>query len=169
MNKLALLSVIFLIATVGLMFGAVPVASALTWHWNYAGAGITAGGTFLTNDTPNPLGFYQIIEITGTRNGEAITGLQPSGTPIPGNEPFAVDNLISLNPQQLTGDGFGYATLGGSFASPYFADFLPTPSYLEVFSTPPLVSGFQNFGPEDSELLMEFSARPIPPEQEVPG
>jgi hypothetical protein len=104
------------------------------------------------------LGFYQILGITGTRNGETITGLQPVGTPIPGNEPFNVDNLISLNTQQLTGDGFGYSTSGGNYSSPFFASFLPTPSYLEVFSVPPLTPGFENLGTEDSELPISFSA-----------
>jgi PEP-CTERM motif len=122
---------------------------------------ITASGTFTTNDTPNNLGFYQISGITGERNGETITGLQAAGTAIPGNEPFEVDNLISLNSQQLTGNGFGYSTLGGKYSSPFFASFLPTPGYLEVFSAPPIVPGFENFGPEDSELPISFSARII--------
>ncbi len=77
---------------------------------------------------------------------------------IPGNEPFEVDNLISLNTVQLTGDGFGYSTSEGNYSSPFFANFLPTPGYLEVFSAPPLVSGFENLGSEDSELPISFSA-----------
>ncbi|MBD2415194.1 PEP-CTERM sorting domain-containing protein [Nostoc calcicola FACHB-389] len=158
MKNLALLSATAIAATSGLVFGTMQAASALNWTWNYSGVGITADGTFITNDTPDDLGFYQILGITGTRNGETITGLQPTGTPIPGNEPFNVDNLISLNAQQLTGDGFGYSTSGGNYSSPFFASFLPTPSYLEVFSAPPLTPGFENFGPEDSELTISFSA-----------
>lgn len=151
-------NLVLLFATSGLFFGTIQTASALTWNWNYFGAGITANGTFITNDTSNNLGFYQITGITGTRNGETITGLQPTGTPIPGNEPFDVDNLISLNGQQLTGNGFGYSTSGGNYSSPFFASFLPTPSYLEVFSAPPLIPGFENLGLEDSELPISFSA-----------
>ncbi|MCF2149257.1 PEP-CTERM sorting domain-containing protein [Desmonostoc muscorum LEGE 12446] len=158
MKNLALLSATAIAATSGLVFGTMQAASALNWTWNYSGVGITADGTFITNDTPDDLGFYQILGITGTRNGETITGLQPAGTPIPGNEPFNVDNLISLNAQQLTGDGFGYSTSGGNYSSPFFASFLPTPGYLEVFSAPPLTPGFENFGPEDSELTISFSA-----------
>lgn len=158
MKNLALLSVTTLAATSGLTFGTINAASALTWKWNYSGAGITASGTFITNNTADDLGFYQILGITGTRNGETITGLQPTGTPIPGNEPFEVDNLIGLNPQQLTGDGFGYSTSGGNYSSPFFASFLPIPGYLEVFSAPPLTSGFENLGIEDSELPISFSA-----------
>ncbi|GAA6615236.1 PEP-CTERM sorting domain-containing protein [Scytonema sp. NUACC26] len=158
MKNLALLSATAIAATSGLVFGTIQAASALTWNWNYSGIGIAASGTFTTNDTPNDLGFYQITGITGTRNDETITGLQAALTPIPGNEPFEVDNLISLNIQQLTGDGFGYSTSGGNYVSPFFASFLPTPGYLEVFSAPPLIPGFENFGAEDSELPISFSA-----------
>ncbi|MEH2047754.1 PEP-CTERM sorting domain-containing protein [Nostoc sp.] len=157
MKNLAL-SAIALATTSGLVFGTMPAASALSWNWNYSGTGIEANGTFTTNDTPNNLGFYLITGITGTRNGETITGLQRAGTPIPGNEPFNVDNLISLNTQQLTGDGFGYSTSGGNYSSPFFASFLPTPGYLEVFSAPPMIPGFESLGLEDSELPINFSA-----------
>ncbi|MEH2412444.1 PEP-CTERM sorting domain-containing protein [Nostoc sp.] len=158
MKNLALLCAIVLATTSGLVFGTMPSASALSWNWNYSGIGIAANGTFTTNDTPNDLGFYLIYGITGTRNGETITGLQAAGTPIPGNEPFDVDNLISINTQQLTGNGFGYSTSTGNHSSSLFASFLPTPGYLEVFSAPPIISGFENLGLEDSELPISFSA-----------
>jgi len=161
MKKLALGSVITIAAIWGLFFGRIPSALALTWNWDYAGNGITASGTFTTNDNPNDQGFYVISEITGKRNGETITGLQTAGTSIPGNEPFAVDNLIRPNPPQLTGDGFGYSTTKGNYSSPYFASFLPNPDYLEVLSAPPLTAGYENFGPEDSELPISFTATPI--------
>lgn len=162
MRKLSLLSISILAATSELIFATLQPAYALVWTWSYFGTGINANGTFTTNDTPDLLGFYQILGITGTRNGEIITGLQTAGTPIPGNEPFNVDNLISLNSQQLTGEGFGYSTANGNYVSPFFASFLPTPGYLEVFSAPPLTPGFENLGPEDSELPITFSASPIP-------
>ncbi len=158
MKNLALLSATALATTSGLVLGTMQAASALNWNWNYSGTDIAARGTFTTNDTPNDLGFYLISGITGTRNGETITGLQLAGTPIPGNEPFNVDNLISLNTQQLTSDGFGYSTSGGNYSSPFFASFLPTPGYLEVFSATPIIPGFENFGLEDSELPIRFSA-----------
>jgi hypothetical protein len=164
MKNRALQSATIFAATSGLVFGTMQSASALSWNWDYSGLGINASGTFTTNDTPDNLGFYLISGITGTRNGETILGLQPTGTSIPGNEPFHVDNLISLNPQQLTGEGFGYYTSGGNYSSPFFASFLPTPGYLEVFSAEPFTPGFENFGPEDSELPIQFTAtlKPIP-------
>ena len=158
MKKLFLLTATSLIAIIGLMFGSVQSASALVWDWNYSGSGITASGTLITNDTPDDSGYYLITGITGQRNGDTITGIFPAGSPIPGNEPFAVDNSIGLNPQQLTGDGFGYSTASGNFVSPFFADFLSEPGHLEVLSAPPLTTNFENFGPEDSELPIAFSA-----------
>ncbi|MEH2413815.1 PEP-CTERM sorting domain-containing protein [Nostoc sp.] len=158
MKNLALVFAIVLATTSGLSFGTMPAAYALSWNWNYSSTDIAANGTFTTNDTPNDLGFYLISGITGTRNGETITGLQAAGTPIPGNEPFDVDNLISLNTQQLTGDGFGYSTSAENYSSPFFASFLQIPGYLEVFSAPPITPGSKNLGLEDSELPISFSA-----------
>lgn len=148
-------------ALMGSALFAVPVGYAhasLLWNWSYFGQGITAFGTFNTTDVADGQGFYEILSIAGTRNGETITGLQPTGNPIPGNEPFAVDNLVRLTGSQLTGDGFGYQTASGSYASPFFANFLATPGYLEVHSVAPFVPGAFNFGPEDSELPIVFSA-----------
>ncbi len=139
-----------------------PTNAALLWNWSYSGPGINAAGTFTTVDTPDSLGFYLITGITGTRNGETITGLQPVGIPIPGNEPYGGDNLVRLGTSQLTKNGFGYSTSGGNYSNPFFADFLPVPGYLEVFSAPPFTPGAENLGPEDSELGIVFSAQPVP-------
>lgn len=143
------------------MFTATAVPGSTVWAWDYTGPGVTAGGTFTTNDTSDANGGFLITGITGTRNGSAITGLQSPGTAIPGNEPFAVDDLVFLGPgPQLTVDGFGFSTADGNFSNPFFADFLPTPGYLEFFSTPPFTDGGQ--GPGDSELSIDFSATPVP-------
>jgi hypothetical protein len=135
--------------------------ASLLWDWSYSGPGISAQGTFTTVDTPDSLGFYLITGITGVRNGEIITGLQPAGTPIPGNEPYDVDNLVRAGTIQLTKNGFGYSTSGGNHANPFFADFFSPPVYLEFFSSPPF-SGSGSVGPEDSELEIRFSATPVP-------
>ena len=140
-----------LVSVAALAAGATP-ATALNWNWTYSGAGITAGGTFTTVDTPDAAGFYLITAIAGARNGSEILSLQPTGTPIPGNEPFAVDNLVRIESPQLTVHGFGYAIAGGTFSNPFFADFLQPPSYLEFFSAPPT----------STELPILFSATPAP-------
>jgi hypothetical protein len=134
-----------------------PAEASLLWTWSYSEAGISASGTLTTDDAANAAGFFPITGISGARNGVAITALQPAGTAIPGNEPFLVDNLIRAGGPQLTGNGFGFALADGTFANPFFADFLTPPGYLEFFSAPPFVSGVT--GPEDSELPVAFTAR----------
>jgi hypothetical protein len=142
------------------LFATAAPASTL-WSWAYTGAGITASGTFSTADVPDTAGGYLITAITGMRNESSIIALQPAGTAIPGNEPYDVDNLVFLQEgQQLTKAGFGFATADGNFANPFFADFLPIPSYLEFFSTPPFNDGGEGAG--DSELPIEFSATAVP-------
>ncbi len=130
------------------------------WSWSYTAPGINASGTLMTERTPNAERFYRIRSIRGTRNGEAITGLHPTGQAIPGNEPWALDNLISATPgRQLTTHGFGFALAGGSYANPFFAATRPQPVYMEVFSAPPLTPGAKNMGPEDAERPVTFTAR----------
>jgi len=132
--------------------------AALTWNWHYSAPRIVAGGTFTTTDDADGNGFYQITAISGARNGAKITRLQPTGTPIPGNEPFAVDNLIRASAPQLTKNGFGFATSDGDFANPFYADFRAPPSDLEFFSTPPFT------GPGNTEVAVSFTATVPEPE-----
>ena len=135
-----------------ILFLTLPINASILWDWNYSTAGIVAGGTFTTADTPDANGGYLITAITGTRNAATIIGLQPTGTPIPGNEPFDVDNLIFAGPgPQLTKNGFGFALSDRTYSNPFYADFLPTPAYLEFFSDPP----------SSTELEVQFSAAPI--------
>jgi hypothetical protein len=139
---------------------ALPANASIQWNWSYSGSGITANGTLTTVDAANSDGGYLITGIAGTRNAETITGLQATGTPIPGNEPFAVDNLIFAGPgPQLTSHGFGFSTSGGNYSNPFYADFLAVPGYLEFFSAPPFTPGTP--GVEDSELPIRFSAVPV--------
>jgi hypothetical protein len=114
-----------------------PAKAKLTWSWIYSGAGIYAAGTFTTSDSQNISGFYQIIGITGTDNGVTITGLQPTGTAIPGNEPYAVDNLVSATAPQLTEHGFGFSLANGDYANPFHSG----SSYYEYLSSPPYTNG----------------------------
>ena len=46
-------------------------------------------------------------------------GLQPAGTAVPGNEPFAVDNLVRTAAPQLTVHGFGFSLANGDYANPF--------------------------------------------------
>jgi len=139
---------------------AVPAIASTRWNWSYSGSGITGSGTFTTVDSPNANGGYLITAISGTRDGVAITTLQPPGTSIPGNEPFLVDDLVFLGPgPQLTSGGFGFGIANGTFSNPFYADFLPTPGYLEFFSKPPLTAGA--IASDHTELPIQFSAKMV--------
>lgn len=143
----------FCVIAAGLVLLAAGSAQAShIWNWHYAGAGIAAEGTLTTSDTANSEGFYEIIGITGARNGAKITGLQPSGTAIPGNSGYPVDNLISRNRPQLTGHGFGFSIAGGDYANPFYNG----SSYLEYVASPPYPDG------KGSELPVRFSAKLVP-------
>jgi hypothetical protein len=124
----------------------------LLWNWSYNGTGVSASGTFTTNDAPDAAGFYQIVGITGTDNGATITGLQPTGTPIPGNEPYAVDNLVSAVEPRLTVHGFGFSLANGDYANPFYNGW----NYFEYLSVPPHKNGA---GPERP---VSFSATIVP-------
>jgi hypothetical protein len=106
----------------------------LLWDWSYSGAGISASGTFTTGDTASAAGRFLITGISGSRNGVAIVGLQPTGTAIPGNAPYAVDNQVGADTPQLSGAGFGFALADGTFANPFFADDRSPKTFLEFFS-----------------------------------
>lgn len=150
-----------LVSIAATLISTASLSGAIVWQWSYNTTGIVANGTLTTVDVPDVNGGFLITAISGARNGVAITGLQDTDTAIPGNEPFAVDNLLFAGPRpQLTGDGFGFSLANGNYANAFFADFLATPSYLEFLSSPPFTAGAA--GPEDSEGPIDFSATPVP-------
>jgi hypothetical protein len=126
-----------LIAAAILLMHGQSAKALLFWNWSYSGAGVSASGTFTTNDAPDGAGFYQIVGITGTDNGAAITGLQPTGTPIPGNEPYSVDNLVSTVEPRLTVHGFGFSLANADYANPFYNG----SNYYEYLSVPPYKNG----------------------------
>jgi hypothetical protein len=132
-----------------------PASASLLWHWQYTGVAIEARGQFTTTDSANSNGYYEIIGITGTRNGQAITRFIPTGESIPGNEPYASDNLLrpGLN-SQITKYGFGFSTADGRYANPYWADWRDPESYVEVLTEAPYTF--------IDEVAVSFSAELIP-------
>jgi len=142
---------LLILASILLVHGR-PAEASLAWSWSYNGNGVSASGTFTTNDSPDGAGFYQVVGITGTDNGVAITGLQPTGTAIPGNEPYPVDNLVSAAEPRLTTHGFGFSLANGDYANP----FNNGSGYYEYLSVPPYVNGA---GPERP---VSFSAAIVP-------
>ena len=111
-------------------------AEALEWRWSYRGHGVAASGTFTTADTPDADGFYRITAIAGQANGVAITGLQPPGKAIPGNDGYPVDNLVRTAAPQLSKDGFGYGMANGTYANPFYGADFAKPDYYAFFSDP---------------------------------
>jgi hypothetical protein len=111
-------------------------AEALEWRWSYHGEGVAASGAFTTKDTPNAAGFYEIIAIKGEANGVAITGLQPPGTSIPGNDGYPVDGLVRTEAPQLSLHGFGYALADGTYANPFYGAHFAKPDVYAFFSDP---------------------------------
>lgn len=97
------------LATSGMVLGSVnPASAAQLWNWSYSRFGTMGGsGTFTTNDGPLP---YLITDITGTSEGNMITGLIAPGGLL-GN-----DNLLTnLNPPlQLTSNGVSFSILNFS-------------------------------------------------------
>jgi len=111
-------------------------AEALEWKWSYQGKGVKASGAFTTRDRPNADGFYEITGIKGEANGVAITGLQPPGTSIPGNDGYPVDNLVRTEAPQLSLHGFGYALADGTYANPFYGAHFAPPGVYAFFSDP---------------------------------
>ena len=123
-----------------LILGAAMAASdaeaAMRWRWTCEGEGLAAKGTFTTADAPNAEGFYPITAVAGEVNGVAVVGLQPSGTAIPGNEGWPVDNLVRERRPELSAGGFGFALADGSFVNPFFGARFEPPGFLAVISNP---------------------------------
>lgn len=135
-----------------LLVSAAGVSAEKLWNWRYTGSKISASGTFSTTETADAQGYYQILTIAGHRNGERITDLHPTGKSIPGNEPFTLDNLVRVDASgQITPSGFGFATISGNYINTFYASFLATPVYMEVFVTPTTYS----------EWPITFTATPV--------
>jgi hypothetical protein len=134
-------------------FVALP-AEALEWRWSYQGEGVAASGSFTTTDMPNADGFYEITKIKGEANGIAITGLQPAGTSIPGNDGYPVDGLVRTEAPQLSLHGFAYSLADGTYANPFYGDHFVPPGVYAFFSDPP--------NRKTSEPLVKFTATIVP-------
>ena len=107
---------------VGVPMSRLAIAAAILLM-HYGGTGVSASGT-----------------------GVAITGLQPTGSAIAGNEPYAVDNLVSAAEPHLTKHGFGFSLANHNYANPFYNG----SSYYEYLSVPPYTNGA---GPERPVLF----------------
>jgi len=92
-------------------------------------------------------GFYRITTITGNANTATVTALQPTGTSIPGNSGYPVDNLIGASAPQLTKHGLGFVTSDGTYHNPFHVD-----QYRDYISRPPFADG------KGAEPTIQFTA-----------
>lgn len=99
-------------------------AQALTWTFSYSAPGITASGSFTTAGAA--LVAEDILSITGTRNGQAITGLVPVGS----DPEFIYDNQFTISAPNFTDGGMLFSVAGGQpNTNVYFVD----GEYFEVY------------------------------------
>jgi len=87
-----------------------------TWNWSYSGAGVTAAGTFTTAGAA--LVFEDILSISGTRNGAAITGL----VPLDSDPFFAYDNQFRFPGEHFSDGGMLFSVAGQPNVNVYFFD-----------------------------------------------
>jgi PEP-CTERM motif len=87
------------------------------WSFSYSGDGVTASGVFTTAGPA--LTFEDILSISGTRNGAAITGL----VPLDSDPDFVYDNQFRSVGDYFTEGGMLFSVLGGtSNVNVYFFD-----------------------------------------------
>lgn len=98
-----------------------PAFAQQHWCWRFAGTGVSAAGIFVTENDADADGFYRITAITGRANAATITTLQPTGTSIPGNSGYPVDNLLRATAPHLTKHGFGFMAADGVYHNPFHA------------------------------------------------
>lgn len=150
-----------------------PTHDQLRWSWSYSssqpgtgGSSIKARGKLITDNDSDGDGVYQVLGISGQRNGVRITGLVPAGTFIPGNvDPvtgngYVVDNQIRPQSKgrpdgQLDSKGIGYALSDGSYCNIFYASFLSPAIYLDFHAQPPFPNGL--IAP-NTETAVQFRA-----------
>jgi hypothetical protein len=137
--------------TAALIFCSTPAYTQQLWCWSFGGPGVSAAGTFLTESDADADGYYRITAITGTANSATITALQPTGTSVPGNEGFPVDNLVRTTAPLLSKHGFGFMASNGTYHNPFHMD-----KYRDYVSRPPYANG------KGTEPSIQFKAITAP-------
>jgi hypothetical protein len=138
-NVLATLAALMIVST--------PASAQLLWCWSFTGNGVSAAGSIANDKDADGEGYYRIIRITGTANSATITALQPTGTAIPGNAGFPVDNRFRPTAPQLTKPGFGFAASDGAYHNPFHIE-----QYRDYISRPPHADG------KGAEPTIQFKA-----------
>ncbi len=146
---------IALIVSAAAAFAATP-ASAATYLIDFSGTNLFGGqplvgsATLTTSDTvvrQNNRDALKILSISGTYNGSAITGLNPTV--------FGADNFYYLSGNFASGNGIGFNTAAGTNANL----FTTTGSRYRLNSQNPFRSGFVT---ATSQLVPVAAAVPEP-------
>jgi hypothetical protein len=137
--------------TATLILCSTPAYTQQLWCWNFAGPGVSAAGTFLTGNDADVDGYYRITAITGTADSATIAALQPTGTSIPGNQGFPVDNRIRAIAPLLSKHGFGFMASDGTYHNPFHME-----QYRDYVSRPPYATG------KGTEPSIQFEAITVP-------
>lgn len=88
---------------------------SIEWQFSYSGSGVAAGGTLTTLATPVG-GHYQIVGLSGTRNGEAMNALFPAGTyQASGGGVLISDNFLFPTDPFLATGGFTFHADGDRY------------------------------------------------------
>ena len=134
-------------------------AGAAEFDWSYSGSNggpVTASGTL--DATPIGGGVYDVISITGTRNGVAITGLATYA---------GEDNEIYTTPPHVDYPGLAYSIIGGSVFNVYY-DTSTSDSYacgaVGYCEIGPGVAGTDGLGPPVDSIgpIATFTLTAIP-------
>ena len=109
MRKLWILATAF-VATAG-------VARANTYNFIYTGPGILASGRIVTSNSPDPSfpGGYDILSITGERNGAPIAGMVPPSGVVSNLGGLYYNNVFYPAEPHLDYNGLLYEMAGGVF------------------------------------------------------
>ncbi|MEH2210483.1 hypothetical protein [Nostoc sp.] len=112
-------------STVCLLTTMMAPVSAAIFNFSYSGTSvldpndiITVAGKFTTNPYDSATNSYEIVDITGTRNGNPIESSLSPGSFLDN------DNLLLAETQTLDEFGFAYTVAGASYNVFYSYDYL---------------------------------------------
>lgn len=137
------------------------MAGVITWAFSYSGDGVTASGIVTTSDTPN-LNFganaFDVLAITGVRNGVAITGVvPPTSLTAPFTDfGFIYNNVIYSSAPFVDIYGPLYSDLDGFFYNVWFDGTTYWESYYDTSGLieTPLTEGSIRRVPEPTSLAL---------------
>ncbi len=116
-----------------------PACASTDYTWTFTASGFGAQGTLTTDSGPDLAG--NIIDITGSINGETITGVVPTSAT---NTLFTFDNKLDPNGDRVVDSpGLLFTTASGTEYNLY-AVFFPKPQFASSSNDDPTGPGGYN-------------------------